>query len=56
VTDEIIVERNVLENNGNHETALIWNVTKTPAMRKSKHAYLIGPIVPVNGDDEKGGG
>ena len=49
-TDEIIVERNVLKNDGNYETALIWNVTKTPVMLSAN--TLIGPIVPIKGEDE----
>ena len=49
-TEEIIVEKNVLKNDGNYETALIWNVTATPA--RLKENTLIGPIVPIKGEGE----
>jgi hypothetical protein len=49
-TDEIIVERNVLKNDGNYETALIWNVTETPAILDAN--TLIGRIVPIKANDE----
>ena len=44
-TDEIIVESNVLRNDGIYETALIWNMTQTPAMLKANR--LIGSVVPI---------
>jgi len=49
-TDEIIVETNVLRNDGNIETALIWNVTTTPATLKDNR--LIGPTVAIKGEGE----
>ena len=49
-TDEIIVEKNVLKNDGNYETALIWNVTQTSAMLKDN--TLIGQIVPIKRNGE----
>ncbi|HTT81616.1 MAG TPA: right-handed parallel beta-helix repeat-containing protein [Stellaceae bacterium] len=47
-TDQILVENNTFRNDGSYPTALLWNVTATPAILKGNK--LIGRITPLKGD------
>jgi hypothetical protein len=49
-TKEILIENNVLRNDGEYKTLLLWNVTATPAMLKGNK--LIGPVTALKGDGE----
>ena len=47
-TPEITITNNNFRNDGNYETALVWNLTATPAMLKGNK--LSGSVVPLKGD------
>lgn len=47
-TKQIVVENNTLRNDGSYKTALVWNLTATPAILKNNK--LIGQVVPLKGD------
>jgi hypothetical protein len=47
-TQEITIENNTLRNDGEYSTALVWNVTATPAILKGNK--LSGSVVPLKGD------
>jgi hypothetical protein len=47
-TPEITVMNNNFRNDGNYETALVWNLTATPARLKGNK--LTGSVIPLNGD------
>jgi hypothetical protein len=47
-TPEINVTNNNFRNDGNYETALVWNLTATPARLKGNK--LSGSAIPLNGD------
>ena len=47
-TPEITITNNNLRNDGNYETALVWNLTATPARLKGNK--LSGPAIPLKGD------
>jgi hypothetical protein len=47
-TPEISISDNTFRNDGDYNTALVWNVTATPAILKGNR--LSGPVVPLKGD------
>ena len=47
-TPEITITNNNFRNDGNYETALVWNLTATPAMLKGNK--LSGSVVPLKGE------
>jgi len=47
-TPEITVTNNNFRNDGNYQTALVWNLTATPAMLKGNK--LSGSVIPLKGD------
>jgi Right handed beta helix region len=47
-TPEITITNNNFRNDGNYETALVWNVTATPATLKGNK--LSGSVIPIKGD------
>jgi hypothetical protein len=47
-TPEITITNNNFRNDGNYETALVWNLTATRATLKGNK--LAGSVVPLNGD------
>jgi hypothetical protein len=47
-TPEITITNNNFQNDGNYETALLWNITATPAMLKGNK--LSGSVIPLKGD------
>ena len=49
-TDEILVENNSFRDDGDYRTALVWNVTATPAILKGNK--LSGQATALSGDGE----
>src|SRR5467141_3028688 len=47
-TPEITITNNNLRNDGNYETALVWNLTATRAILKGNK--LAGSVIPLDGD------
>ncbi len=47
-TPEITISNNNFRNDGDYETALVWNVTATPAILKGNK--LSGSVIPLKGD------
>jgi hypothetical protein len=47
-TPEILVTNNTLRNDGDYQTALVWNLTATPAVLKGNK--LSGSVIPLKGD------
>ena len=47
-TPEIMITNNNFRNDGDYDTALVWNVTATPAALKGNK--LSGSVVPLKGD------
>jgi len=47
-TPEITIANNTLRNDGGYETALVWNVTATPARLTGNK--LSGSVIPLKGD------
>ena len=47
-TPEITITNNNFRNDGNYETALVLNLTATPAMLKGNK--LSGSVIPLKGD------
>jgi len=47
-TEEIVITDNSFRNDGDYRTALVWNVTATPAQLSGNK--LTGPAVPLKGD------
>ena len=47
-TPEITVTNNNFRNDGSYQTALVWNLTATPAMLRGNK--LSGPVIPLKGD------
>jgi hypothetical protein len=47
-TPEITITNNNFRNDGAYETALVWNVTATPAVLKGNK--LAGSVIPLKGD------
>jgi Right handed beta helix region len=47
-TPEITITNNNFRNDGNYQTALVWNVTATPALLKGNK--LSGSVIPLKGD------
>jgi hypothetical protein len=47
-TPEIMIANNNFRNDGDYDTALVWNVTATPAALKGNK--LSGSVVPLKGD------
>jgi Right handed beta helix region len=47
-TPEISITDNTFHNDGNYQTALVWNVTATPAVLKGNK--LVGSVIPLKGD------
>ena len=47
-TPEITITNNNFRNDGNYETALVWNLTATRATLKGNK--LAGSVIPLNGD------
>lgn len=47
-TPEISITNNTFRNDGDYETALVWNVTATPAILKGN--TLSGSVIPLKGD------
>ena len=47
-TPEITITNNNFRNDGDYETALVWNVTATPARLKGNK--LSGSVIPLKGD------
>ncbi len=47
-TPEITITNNSLRNDGNYETALVWNLTATPATLMGNK--LSGSVIPLKGD------
>ena len=47
-TSEISVVHNAFRNDGNYETALVWNVTTIPARLTDN--TLFGSVIPLKGD------
>ena len=45
---EITITNNSLRNDGDYETALLWNTTATPATLKGNK--LSGSVIPLKGD------
>jgi hypothetical protein len=46
-TPRIVVADNSFRNDGDHETALVWNRTRTPAQLRGNR--LSGPVIPLVG-------
>jgi hypothetical protein len=47
-TPEISITDNTLRNDGDYQTALVWNLTATPAVLKGNK--LSGSVIPLKGD------
>jgi hypothetical protein len=47
-TPEIMITNNKFSNDGDYDTALVWNVTATPATLKGNK--LSGSVIPLKGD------
>jgi hypothetical protein len=47
-TPEIVITNNNFSNDGDYDTALVWNVTATPATLKGNK--LSGSVIPLKGD------
>jgi hypothetical protein len=47
-TPEITITNNNFRNDGDYQTALVWNVTATPAMLKGNK--LSGAVIPLKGE------
>jgi hypothetical protein len=47
-TPEITITNNIFRNDGSYQTALVWNLTATPATLRGNK--LSGPVIPLKGD------